>query len=397
MSEFLTPSGLAERLVKKAGVSPETAKQFAAVFFKIVKNGLKERESFSVYNFGTFKKTWIETAQGVNPATGEKIEIPAHWRIKFVPCAAVARRINRPYAHLKPKVVSDDGAQKPAAQPVPQSAPSIAAEPEEYDNEIESEDEFNDEYDKETDGRPLKLLVIVGAVLLALILLISLLVRGCAAKRPAADRQPPRAGEGSAGTIGAVEADGSDASDSGGADVPADGLPESGGGNAEMQPDDAGSEPDGSGQSAETPDEEEAAAALFRDYTIPAGSSYHAIAAEEYGDRHLWPYLYAANKARNPDPDAISARDVIQIPELPPESERRQQLSAAVLDAYNAYLLMTEKQPDSPRNEERRRRAVRALVSGEILNPGFIDEYKARILPDYAEAARNIALHQYTN
>ncbi|MDE5897953.1 MAG: hypothetical protein K2H09_01615, partial [Treponemataceae bacterium] len=158
-------------------------------------------------------------------------------------------------------------------------------------------------------------------------------------------------------------------------------------------PDTAGGAPDEGRWSAEAP--EEAAAALFRDYTIPAGSSYHSIAAEEYGDRHLWPYLYAANKARNPDPDAISARDVIQIPELPSESERRQQLSAAVLDAYNAYLLMTEKQPDSPRNEERRNRAVRALVSGEILNPGFIDEYKARILPDYAETARNIVLHQY--
>ena len=108
MNEFLTPTGLAQRLVERTGINAETAKNFSTVFFMLVKKGLKDSESFSVYNFGTFKKTWIEATVGLNPSTGEKINIPAHWRIKFIPCSAVAKRINRPYAHLKAKELPDD-------------------------------------------------------------------------------------------------------------------------------------------------------------------------------------------------------------------------------------------------------------------------------------------------
>jgi nucleoid DNA-binding protein len=108
MNEFLTQSQLAEKLVQRTGIKFETAKQFSSVFFTIVKKGLKNSESFSVYNFGTFKKTWIEATTGINPGNGEKINISAHWRIKFVPCAAVARRLNKPYENLKAKEIPED-------------------------------------------------------------------------------------------------------------------------------------------------------------------------------------------------------------------------------------------------------------------------------------------------
>ena len=56
---------------------------------------------------------------------------------------------------------------------------------------------------------------------------------------------------------------------------------------------------------------------------------------------------------------------------------------------------MTEKEPESPKNEERKNRAVRVIVSGELLCPGFIDLYQSRILPEYAQSARSIASRQY--
>ena len=66
-----------------------------------------------------------------------------------------------------------------------------------------------------------------------------------------------------------------------------------------------------------------------------------------------------------------------------------------MLDAYNAYLLMCEKEPKSAKNEERKLRATRVLVSGELLSPGFLAEHHKRILPEYAEIAGNIVLDQY--
>lgn len=390
MSEFLTQSELAERLVRKTGVSPEVAKRFAGVFFTIVRTGLKSADRFSVYNFGTFKKTWIETSVGQNPFTGEKMEIPAHWRIKFIPCAAVAKRINRPFSHLKPKVikekkVSSDGLLARAARfSTEQTAEaeeadiltekSVAAEENVYsageefyqpvtkivpaDSDDDKDDiGFYDDEEEETEKKPWKLIALVSFGILLLILLVSLLLKSCSPKK-----NRSRSG------VSEVKP------------VPADTASE-----------EKAAETVRDGSEAE----EKAAAELFEMYTVPSGMSYHQIAAERLGDRHLWPLLYAANKNISVDPDFVPVSAGIRIPPVPRGAGAEKKIASAVLEAYNAYLLMSEKEPDSPKNEERRNRAVRVIVSGEILCPGFIDSYQARILPDYAQTARNIAAHQY--
>lgn len=386
MGEFLTPSGLADKLVKKTGVSPETAKKFSALFFSIVRRELKNNDSFSVYNFGTFRRTWIEASQGINPQTGETLDIPAHYRIKFVPCAAVARRINRPYAHLKPKVLKEESddtivqtSSIPAARPEPTVVrPEPETEPppqviEEPDEVPEEDDRIQDEAEAR---RPLKLIAAAGIALLLLILLVCLLIKSCVSKT---DR-----------TAEAVP--------------PAQSFTET----AAAEPQEA-EQPAAAEQTRDKPDEAEALSApqenpspaaaglsenSYRRYSVPRGSCYHRIAEEQYGNRHLWPYIYAANKERNPDPDLISASDTILLPLSPDLTADKADISESVLEAYNGYLLMIEKYPQSSRNKERRRLAVRVLVSGEFLCPGFITEHQDRILPEYAESARKIAEHQ---
>ena len=395
MSEILTQSALAERLVQKTGVSPEVAKRFASVFFTIVRTGLKSSDRFSIYNFGTFKKTWIETAEGLNPFTGEKMEIPAHWRIKFIPCPSVARRINRPYSHLKPKVIkeqkiSDKGLLARASviaqeeKPVPdrtiipeENLPS-AQEPSVIEDDFyssipvsepvrqeEVEDNIDNDYD-DFDGhekggkKSWKFLAVLalGALLLALV--ISLLVKNCSSKKnkiqSASDGKP-------------------DFNDSAFVKEAPENIVPPSSGNSES--------------------EEIESAILFESYTVPQGAGYYKIAEERLGNRHLWPLLYEANKEISIDPDFIPVSADIKIPSVPQGAERDEKIASAVLDAYNAYLLMTEKEPDSPKNEERKNRAVRVIVSGELLCPGFIDLHQSRILPEYAQSARSIASRQY--
>ena len=141
--------------------------------------------------------------------------------------------------------------------------------------------------------------------------------------------------------------------------------------------------------------EEIEAALLFESYSVPTGSDYHTIAEEKYGNRHLWPVLYAANKSVKPDPDLIGAYNKIKIPSLLTGEEGKRQIEDSVMAAYNGYLLMCEKQPESSRNKERERLAIRVLVSGELLSPGFIDSHSKRILPEYAKMAKNIVKNQY--
>ena len=395
MSEILTQSALAERLVQKTGVSPEVAKRFASVFFTIVRTGLKSSDRFSIYNFGTFKKTWIETAEGLNPFTGEKMEIPAHWRIKFIPCPSVARRINRPYSHLKPKVIkeqkiSDKGLlarasviaqeEKPASDCtlLPEENTSSVQEPAVIEDDFyssipvsepvrqeeieDNKDNDDDDFDVQEDGgkKTWKFIAVLalGALLLALV--ISLLVKNCSSKK---NRNPSASdGEPDVQESAFVE------------EAPENIVPPS---------------------SENSEIEEIEAAILFESYTVPQGAGYYKIAEERLGNRHLWPLLYEANKEISIDPDFIPVSADIKIPSVPQGAERDEKIASAVLDAYNAYLLMTEKEPDSPKNEERKNRAVRVIVSGELLCPGFIDLHQSRILPEYAQSARSIASRQY--
>ncbi|SJZ31484.1 HU family DNA-binding protein [Treponema porcinum] len=395
MSEILTQSALAERLVQKTGVSPEVAKRFASVFFTIVRTGLKSSDRFSIYNFGTFKKTWIETAEGLNPFTGEKMEIPAHWRIKFIPCPSVARRINRPYSHLKPKVIkeqkiSDKGLlarasviaqeEKPASDCtlLPEENTSSVQEPAVIEDDFyssipvsepvrqeeieDNNDNDDDDFDVQEDGgkKTWKFIAVLalGAILLALV--ISLLVKNCSSKK----NRNPSASDGDPDVQESAFVE----------EAPENIVPPS---------------------SENSEIEEIEAAILFESYTVPHGAGYYKIAEERLGNRHLWPLLYEANKEISIDPDFIPVSADIKIPSVPQGAERDEKIASAVLDAYNAYLLMTEKEPDSPKNEERKNRAVRVIVSGELLCPGFIDLHQSRILPEYAQSARSIASRQY--
>lgn len=344
MNEFLTQSQLAERLVQKTGIQPEIAKKFSSVFFTIVKKGLKTNKSFAVYGFGTFKKTWIEATTGINPSSGEKINIPAHWRIKFTPCAAVAKRLNRPYGHLTAKEVPEDTI-LPDEEPT-SSIPAAIVQPEEDD-----EDDLNIPEEKAVSRKNFMLIGIAGILIVLLILLVSLLFRGCSHKSSS-----PK---------------------------------------MEKIPEDEKLNAKASEESPSSSIENEEFTFAYTDFAVPEGSDYHSIAEDIYGNRHLWPLIFSANKNISTDPDFVPKYRTIRIPQLPKGAQKDGIISKAVLEAYNAYLLMCEKEPDSKKNPERKRLATRVLVSGELLVPGFIAEYNNRILPECAEMASNIILIQY--
>lgn len=400
MSEFLSQADLANRLVEKTGVSLETAKKFSAVFFRIVKTGLKNSDSITVHNFGTFKKTWIETTTALNPQTGEKIEVPAHWRIKFVPCAAVARRINKPYARLKPKLYKEPKNKEKAAseQEEDENSGLLAAaeayraamaekeaqeEPvpdvitaEEIAQEIVDEnDDMNDT--EETDGqnkKPLKFFAIIGVGALLLILLIALLVRSCSSNKDHKKSNTPAQ---------SVET------------VIQENL-------AQDEPSEKVTAPKKAEKPApaikSAPKTEEIiapATAHSESYSVPTGSNYHTIAELKYKNRHLWPVLYAANRAKNPDPDFVAGHSTIEIPAIPAGEAGISMITSAMMDAYDGYIEMCRKQSSSPRNGLRTNRAIRVLVSAELLQKGFIDSHESHFQKEHVAKAREILKTQY--
>lgn len=403
MSEFLTQADLANRLVQKSGIDPESAKKFAALFFAIVKKGLKDSESLAVHNFGTFKKTWIETTTALNPQTGEKVEVPAHWRIKFIPCAAVARRINKPYARLKPKLIKEPKSKnKEEKEELPEvveqesnddllAAETIRAEQaaqQEVQEEITAEDivdEKEDLKDSETEEKkPLKLYALIAAGILLLILLIVLLVRSCSKDSSTKETS----------TAPAVEKPAEQAPEIQTAPEP-ERAPQP---KEEALTQKAKPAPAPAKAPAKEPPSKPAPAEVptpASTYTVPSGSSYYKIAELKYKNRHLWPLIYAANKNTNPDPDMVAQKSTVAIPALPAGNEGIPVISDAIVEAYEGYIALCKKEPESKKNALRTNRAVRVIVSGELLQKGFIDSHSSRFQPEHIEQARTILQTQY--
>lgn len=76
--------GLVEAVMKAAGMETKKMSQMAvdAVFDTIMKS-LSRGEEVGVTGFGTFKVVKTKARMGVNPKTGEKIQIKAGTKPKF--------------------------------------------------------------------------------------------------------------------------------------------------------------------------------------------------------------------------------------------------------------------------------------------------------------------------
>lgn len=103
----VTTADLAKALQKKNKITEDEAKKFVNAYFNLIAEGIKTEDDFSIYKFGTFKKQLKKGRTGRNPSTGEAIEIPSRYNVTFNAASNVASRVNKPYAHLKAKVIEE--------------------------------------------------------------------------------------------------------------------------------------------------------------------------------------------------------------------------------------------------------------------------------------------------
>lgn len=341
MSNLLSQNELARRLADANGLSYETAKKFIDLFFSIVKRELKRSETFYIANFGTFKRVWIEESEGINPATGEKITIPAHYRVKFSPSAMVALRINRPFAHLKAKRLPD--------------SPAPVADTQEVDMEEESVPQEEPVTEEKRGLGKIILGILLG--LLALILLLLLLIKGCSGKK---EKSPEK-------TTPVYQEQ--------------EKLPEP---VIEPVPEPV-PEPVAAPAPKKKPDAR---------YTVPAGSNYHTIAEQQYGVRHLWPCIYNANKEKMPHPDLVPEGAEIKLPHIDSVLADRELIQNAMLEAFNGYYRQIDTKADISETAELRRLAAGVIASAEMLYPGFIDS-NGQLPSEYTAYAKQIIQRYY--
>ena len=112
-------------------ITKEDAETFVKAFFSLIQESLSEDNPIKIKDFGTFKLMLIQARESVNVNTGEKIEIPAHYRFSFSPATALKELVNKPFSVFESTLLYDE----------------IHNEDESEDNEIDIDDEIENEED----------------------------------------------------------------------------------------------------------------------------------------------------------------------------------------------------------------------------------------------------------
>lgn len=79
----MNKAGLTEALASKTGLSKSQAENVLNAMVEVVTDTLKGGDEVAITGFGTFSAKNRAARQGVNPKTGEKIQIPAMTVPKF--------------------------------------------------------------------------------------------------------------------------------------------------------------------------------------------------------------------------------------------------------------------------------------------------------------------------
>ena len=114
-SESVTVSVLAERIKSRLAdksLDDNKIKQVVNSFFDAVRRDILDNGSFKLLGFGTFDRMLVDEKERTDPSTGETLITPGHYKIKFVPVSALAKRINKPYEHLQPEVIEEAPAEE---------------------------------------------------------------------------------------------------------------------------------------------------------------------------------------------------------------------------------------------------------------------------------------------
>ena len=79
----MTKSELIKIIHKNSSFNYSEIETLVNMVFEEVAKGLKEEGKVVISGFGTFEKYYQEGYRGVNPATGEPIQVEGNYKIRF--------------------------------------------------------------------------------------------------------------------------------------------------------------------------------------------------------------------------------------------------------------------------------------------------------------------------
>jgi len=108
MSDKTKFSEIIEKMAKETGKSPEVIQELKKSMGIELRARLEKEGTFRLVGLGTFFLKWSDAREGINPQTGEKIDIPAHNHVAFRPDPTVRTRVNKEFENLKAFILNDE-------------------------------------------------------------------------------------------------------------------------------------------------------------------------------------------------------------------------------------------------------------------------------------------------
>lgn len=109
MNEIISLQDLVVLLTEKSNLNPKDAETLVKECFDIMEEGLVNDKFLKIRNLGTFKLAWVEESDSVVVSTGEKVLIPAHYKVTFSPDIELSEIVNAPYASLETTEIEETG------------------------------------------------------------------------------------------------------------------------------------------------------------------------------------------------------------------------------------------------------------------------------------------------
>ncbi len=120
---------LAKTLAQKKGLSQKEAEAFLREFFDAIIQNVTTDKLVKIKGLGTFKLIEVLDRESVNVNTGERIVIPGHSKLSFIPETALKDIINKPFADFQ-TVIINEGTSIEDMERLPEDAPSPTLAPE---------------------------------------------------------------------------------------------------------------------------------------------------------------------------------------------------------------------------------------------------------------------------
>jgi nucleoid DNA-binding protein/nucleoid-associated protein YgaU len=98
MSEKINIQDIAALLAQKANITKKEAETFIRECFDTMSDALLTEESVKVKNLGNFKLLLVNDRESVDVVTGERVLLPAHYKISYTPDNELAQAVNEPFA-----------------------------------------------------------------------------------------------------------------------------------------------------------------------------------------------------------------------------------------------------------------------------------------------------------